>query len=234
MVPQVFLSLSGKDGVFVNSVWSRLPVGLALFYKKGFSNGENLLDEMEKGAANASIFVLFASHASLESCWVGFEIDQARLAKVQRPNLRILVFPLSRDITSAMLPTWMQQYWVPRSGYGPKDVARYISQLLKTAPFALPALTGRPIGRGQLLDTATQALMTSIARNNVTPNILVFSGINGIGRRTFARYFAGEALPSLPDLRFGPDLPLPLYADLADFYRDLRQKHRDKLLARCF
>jgi hypothetical protein len=200
-----------------------LPVGLALFYRKSFSNGANLLAEMARGVDKASIFVLFVSRASLNSCWVSFEIDQARLAKIKRPNLRIIVIPLSSEVTSAMLPHWMQEFWVPRYGYNAKDIARYITQLLKDPPFSPPASTVRPIGRGQLLDIATQKLMTAVAEHGRTPDIVVLSGLNGIGRRTFARYFAEEALPSLPELKYGPDIVLPLFADLADLYRELRQ-----------
>lgn len=223
MIPQVFLSLSGKDDAFVEAVWRRLPIGLAMFYRKAFHSGEYLLTEMEKCVGNSSIFVFFASHDSLRSRWVQFEIEQARLEKIQRPDLRLLVFPLTADISSGMLPPWMQRYWSPRAGYNPKDIARYITQLLKTPPFAPPALAVRPIGRGQLLDTATQPFQEVVARTNFAPNILIFTGLNGIGRKTFARYFVEQGLASRSTLQFGPELALPLYADLADFYRDLRQ-----------
>src|SRR6202051_114717 len=42
-VPQIFLSLSGKDDAFVEKVWRHLPEGLAVFYRKSFQNGQELL-----------------------------------------------------------------------------------------------------------------------------------------------------------------------------------------------
>ncbi|MBF5044504.1 TIR domain-containing protein [Aggregicoccus sp. 17bor-14] len=224
MVPQVFLSLSGYDDAFVEKVWRRLPEGLALFYKKSFANGQKLLDAMEEGVDRSSVFVLFASKHSIDSCWVGFEVDQARLAKIQRPNLRVLVFPLSADITSAVLPTWMRQYWVSRAGWNPQDIARYVRHILTSPPIAPSSLSARVFGRGQHLDMANQRLMTAVAETHATPNVLVFTGVNGIGRRTFARYLLEQSLPALPELRFGPELLLPQFADLADLYRGLREQ----------
>jgi hypothetical protein len=89
-VPQIFLSLSGKDDAFVAKVWKHLPEGLALFYRKSFKNGEERLSAMEAAVDAASVFVFFASKDSIESHWVKFEVDNARLAKIKRPNLRIL------------------------------------------------------------------------------------------------------------------------------------------------
>jgi hypothetical protein len=64
--------------------------GLALFYRKSFKNGEERLSAMEAAVDAASVFVFFASKDSIESHWVKFEVDNARLAKIKRPNLRIL------------------------------------------------------------------------------------------------------------------------------------------------
>lgn len=42
--------------------------------------------------------------------------------------------------------------------------------------------------------------MAAVALNSRTPNVVVFTGLNGIGRRTFSRYFAEEVLAYLADL----------------------------------
>ncbi|MBS0245610.1 MAG: TIR domain-containing protein [Proteobacteria bacterium] len=224
MIPQVFLSLSGKDDQFVEKVWRHLPEGLALFYRYSFANGERLLEAMENGVDQASVFVFFASADSIESCWARFEVDRARIAKIKRPNIRTLVFPLSRDITPTMLPGWMQEFWVPAAGWNPRDISRYIRNTITAPPIAPAALSIPVIGRGQLLDVATQRLMSSVAETNATPNVFLFGGIAGIGRRTFARYFMRQAFPALPNLAFGPEIQLPQFADLADLYRSLREQ----------
>lgn len=224
MIPHVFLSLSGEDDDFVERVWRHLPEGLAIFYRKSFKNGQKLLEAMESGVEHSSVFVFFASEASIRSCWTGFEMDQARLAAIRRPNFRILVFPLQIDISPTMLPSWMQQYWISNVGWNPKDVARYIRHVVTSRPIASAALSSPPIGRGELLDIATRRWMTAISEFGHPPNIIIFSGIGGIGRRTFARYFLEHALSTLPNVLCGPQLHLPQFADVADIYRGLREQ----------
>jgi hypothetical protein len=224
MIPQVFLSLSGEDDDFVDRVWRHLPEGLAIFYRKSFRNGQKLVEAMEAGVEASAVFVFFASEASIRSRWTGFEIDQARLSAIRRPNFRILVFPLEAKVLRSMLPAWMQQYWIPNADWNPKDIARYIRHVVTSQPIASPTIAGPPIGRGQLLDIATRRWMAAISEFGHRPNVLVFSGIGGIGRRTFARYFLGHVFSSLPNILCGPQLHLPQFADVADIYRGLREQ----------
>jgi len=109
-VPQAFLSLSGEDDAFVEKVYRHLPDGLAFFYRKSFKNGEEILGAMERGVDRSSLFVFFASQASIASHWTNFELDQARLAAIRRPNFKILLFPLTPTIIPSMLPAWVRQY----------------------------------------------------------------------------------------------------------------------------
>ena len=69
----VFLSLSGADSAFVQSVYRRLPEGLAHYYPQTFTNGEQLIRAMEERVEQSSFFALFASKASATSHWVNFE-----------------------------------------------------------------------------------------------------------------------------------------------------------------
>lgn len=222
-IPQIFLCLSGQDDAFVDEVWRHLPDGLAVFYRKSFPNGAKLLDEMASHVAQSSVFVFFASKPSLNSRWAGFEVDQARLASIMNPRLKPLVFPLSPDISVSTLPKWMQNYWVPRAGWRPRDIARYIRRIISSPPIALPSLSIPVFGRGQMLDTATQRWMAAVSETNSAPNIFLFAGIAGIGRRTFSRYFLEHSLPALPNLVTGPEIQLPEFADLADMFRGLHE-----------
>ena len=74
----IFLSLSFADRDFVNSVYKRLPHGVARYYEKSFDRGEDLISAMEKSIDSSDIFVLFASRASLSSYAVHFEIEEAK------------------------------------------------------------------------------------------------------------------------------------------------------------
>jgi hypothetical protein len=222
-MPNVFLSLSGQDERFVRQVRDLLPDGLATFYPKSFENGENLISAMEERISGASVFALFASRASLTSKWVAFEIDRARLNHIKRSNLRLLVFIIDRQVSQADLPGWMLEHWVPRSGGTPRDIARYIRNIL-FSPGISASPTGRGYGRGQLIDLLNQQIKEVAYRTSDSPNVFVFAGINGIGRRTVAHQLMEHAFSGNPEITFGPEFSLSQYADLADIYRMIRQE----------
>lgn len=130
MLPTVFLSLSGVDANFVSNVERNIPPGMAYFYPKSFENGENLISAMEERVAESRIFVLFASHASVNSVWVKFEIERARLNKIQNPGFKYFVFPVEPGVDRAKLPAWMREAWIPSAGHTAKDIARYLRGVL--------------------------------------------------------------------------------------------------------
>lgn len=223
MLPTVFLSLQASDEKFVDQVQRFLPDGLAHFYTHSFENGEQLISAMERRVGKATMFALFASKNSLISPWVGFEIDQARVAKIKDTKFRIIVVSIDREVTHADLPAWMRDFWVGRVGNGPREIARYIRRALISGP--LSHLPGNQIyGRGALVDSAVGLVGDVVLRTEQTPNVLVLAGNPGIGRRTFSRKFLAEAFPGTPELSYGPDFLLPQFADLADLYRALRQE----------
>ena len=222
-IPTVFLSLSGKDENFVSRVHEYLPDGLAYFYPRSFATGESLISAMQDRVGEASMFVFFASRASLTSHWVGFELDQAHLSRIKNPRLQILVFLIDPNLSSDDLPVWMRDYWVGSVGHGPRDIARYvrrtlISRLLGDLP------ENEVYGRGTLIDKARAEIADVVLHTGETPNVLVLGGTAGIGRRTFARRMLAEAFPATPDLNVGPEFQLPQFADVADLYRALRQE----------
>ncbi|MBZ9680938.1 MULTISPECIES: toll/interleukin-1 receptor domain-containing protein [unclassified Mesorhizobium] len=222
-LPTVFLSLHGSDERMVEQVHNLLPDGLAYFYPVSFKNGENLVSAMEERTAESSMFVFFVSKKSLKSCWVDFEIDRTKIAKIKKPQTRFLVIFLDRDLNHRDLPSWMQEYWVGSIGTGARDIARYIRRALISGPLA--ELPGSQVyGRGGLIDQARADIARIIVATENTPNITIFAGNGGIGRRTFARKFLVETYPASPTLSFGPELPLPQFADLVDIYRALRQE----------
>ena len=227
-LPTVFLSLVGDDEHFVHQIYKFLPDGLAYFYPRSFRSGEKLLSAMEERAGKATMFVLFASRASLSSSWVNFEIDRARLSMIVNDKMRILVVPIERGLTHNDLPLWMQEYWVIRIGEGPREIARYIRRVLISSLLSdLPQ--NEVYGRGTLIDTARANLADELLRSGEMPNVLVLGGNTGIGRRTFCRKLLLEAFPGTPELNFGPEFQLPQFADLADLYIALRQEMQTSL-----
>lgn len=222
MLPNVFLSLSDSDAAFVNAVEEFLPDGLAHFYPKTFANGENLVAAMEKRVADSEIFVLFASRKSIDSVWVGFEVDRARLAKIKNPNVRLLVFPIDPTISARDLPEWMREFWVDGAGFSQRDVARFIRGVISEPPFGRQ--TGKIYGRGALLDGVSRDYEDIVLKVSEAPNVFIFAGNAGIGRRTVEREYFRQTFSTLPLVNFGPTFPLAQFADLADLYRSLRQE----------
>jgi hypothetical protein len=233
VLPTVFLSLSGVDQEFVSRVHENLPDGLAYFYPESFENGERLLDAMEKRVEQTSVFALFASRQALDSHWVQFEIDRARLAKIRRPGLRCLVFPLDADVTYHDLPNWMQEYWIGTAGQTARDVARYIRGVL-TDLASISSTAIQPLGRGTLVDQARRELLSATFTTKASPNAFVFAGHAGIGRRTVEKQFLQKAFPAMPELAFGPEFELPQFADLSDIYRAIRREIEDHFSLKAF
>jgi Flp pilus assembly protein TadD len=223
MLTTVFLSLSGADSKFVENVHNNLPDGLAFFYPKSFENGEILISAMEERIGESRLFVFFASKISVKSIWVNFELDRARLAKIKDRKFKYLVFPIDKDVSYKDLPGWMQEGWIGVAGQSAKDVARYlrgvIAGMAEESGARLP-----PLGRGGLVDSARREYQAVSFSNKRPPNVFLFSGHAGIGRRTVERLMLPAVLPAAPDLRKGPEFELPPLANLSDIYRAIRQE----------
>lgn len=224
MTAKVFLSLSFVDQDFVSDVYSRLPKGLAYFYKESFENGENLIAAMERTVNDASVFILFASKEGLASRAVNFEIDQARAKKIFSSNMRVLIFPTSKDVSFKELPEWLQSCWVPNAGMMAADVARYITHTLLDPDIGVSNGAPSVVGRGKTLDKLEQITADLLSRTGAMPQIYMLAGFTGIGRRTFTQYFMRRALSAKANLPYGPVLTLSPQADLMDVYRALRSE----------
>ena len=223
MLPTVFLSLSGTDDNFVGKVHDLLPDGLAYFYPKSFANGENLIQAMDDRVPASSIFVLFASAESARSVWVNVEIDLARIEKIKRNNFTVLVFPIDTEVQPSDLPRWMRDYWIPRAGLSPRDVARYVRKKISTLS-SDQLKAAQVFGRGGLVDKAVRDVQDAVFRHGESPNVFLLAGNDGIGRRTFSAEFLRRSFPALPDIQYGPVFNLPQFADIEDIYRYLRQE----------
>lgn len=233
MLPTVFLSLSGVDAEFVQDVHNNLPDGHAYFYPKSFSNGENLISAMEERINKSSTFVFFASKASVESVWVNFEIDRARLSQIQNASFRCLVFPIDPDIDFRSLPSWMKEAWIATAGQSAKDIARHIrgvlAELAEQSGTVLP-----PLGRGALIDSVRREYQATIYATKIAPSLFVFAGHAGIGRRTLEQLLLRAIFPANPHITFGPVFDLPPQADLSDIYRAIREEIEPRFSIRDF
>ena len=181
------------------------------------------MSAMERRIEGTSLFVLFASKASAASGPVRFEIDRMRLNQAKSRAVRLLVFPIDREVALSDLPPWVQEHWVGKPGLSARDIARHITRVVDGMSSAT-LKSHQVMGRGALLDAMLADLQDERLLSGQKPNVLVFAGNEGIGRRTLRTSFLNKAYPALMDLNVGPEFDLPQFADLADIYRALRQE----------
>ncbi len=196
---KAFLSHSSSDKSFVEAVARRLGRQQVQFDKWSFSLGQDFVRAITSGINSSASFVLFASKASLTSLWVKLEIDQAR-ALVRSKSIRsALVFIIDDELKPADLPKWMQSSLIKKASSA-NAAARAIQHHLNS----LRGLeqTDLFFGRNMLLDQFASKLLPAIG--GPPPHILVVSGLEGVGRRTFVSHAVRNSL----SLQLGPVIHL--------------------------
>lgn len=228
MTPKAFLSLAAEDTDFVSRVYRHLPHGQAFFFKQSFANGALMLDVMEREVGSSQLFVLFASKTSVQKTWVKFELERARLAQISGAQKRLQVYPADPNVSASDLPKWMQDFWFDNKARTPRDIARIISKELNS--LAPAVLTNQMYGRGALQDALRRRF--NAARRDLggmtNPNIILASGLEQIGRETVLRETLPLLFPAIPQIGYGPTLDLPVWADIKDLYRAIREQVEDE------
>ncbi len=182
---------SDDDKSFVEAVAQYLGRINVVFDKMYFKPGDAIESAIIQGIDKSKLFVFFASKSSLTRYWPTFEVDAAKTR-----NLRALTIVTDTSVTIADLPEWMRNWVVVSPAPSPIQTARMIkmrlivdSDLEKQLPF---------VGReGDLQWFSTKLIMPP---EQPSPRIIVISGLDGIGRRTFAR----RALRDYLSLDIGP------------------------------
>jgi tetratricopeptide (TPR) repeat protein len=209
---RAFLSHSSEDKAYVDIVARRLSRSRVVYDRQNFEPGDDFRDSIRKGLDNSSLFVLFASARSLASTWVKFEIDEAEVRRIAGKLKSVLVVVIDRSVKPADLPTWMQKgLFCPQTR--PSQAARLIlSKLMQQEGADQQTLF---VGREEL--TKEVAGQLPPPSGLPTPQILVFSGLEGVGRRSVAQRVLKDNL----SLSFGPVLLLEDTDDLDKLYLQL-------------
>lgn len=213
---KAFLSHSSTDSEFVRAVAEELGRQFTWFDQQDFSTGDEFLSGMERGVAESSLFVLFASRNSLDSAFVDFEITEARQKLVAHGTDRILVFLIDPSISYHDLPLWLQRFHASASN-APQPVAREIRHALDAQ--ARNRQRSLFIGRSrELVGIEGKLLPTD---GSTAPRIMLVSGLPGIGRRTLIERVARDhwSLDRILDIRIEP----------ADNLSDIAVKLADRL-----
>jgi tetratricopeptide (TPR) repeat protein len=201
---KAFLSHSSDDAEYVREVASLLGRPRAHIDAWSFEPGEDFREEIRRALDESDVFVFFVSESSLRSSWCRFELDEAELRSI-RKMLRHSLAILIGDVDIAELPEWLRRAKVVRHN-APQRSARVIEAALLG-----PATDSHPfIGRSSDLQRSLRKLTAA----SPLPRILIASGLEGVGRRSFLRRLVADGL----DLDLGPFIVLPQTATIEDLY----------------
>lgn len=202
---KAYLAYSSEDKTYVDKVAHLLGRALVIYDTMCFEPGHDIRDLIINGLVKSRLFVFFASKRSLASTWVKFEIDEATWKLLRDEMGGALTIVIDKDIYVTQLPQWMQR---SLAGFiqSPTQAARVIRERL----IQESGLDKQPPFLGRESDLAEFA-PELIARPEEKPRrLVVISGLDGVGRRTFAR----RALKDYLSLAIGPILILEETASL--------------------
>ncbi len=233
----IFLSHLSQDKAFVDQVYAALDPAVTFLDIKSMEPGEPTLEAMRRGIDSAAVFVLFHSEAA-QSAWVNFERDMAEIARITSKHLKVLVHPIG-GASYRTLPDWMKSFMTTSPGFRANDVVRTVRFLHAEALEGFyPELAHEFPGREQLLRQVSVDVMRAASKTGQALNVILLSGIQGLGRRTLARQISTSAFRSMRVA--GPVFELARNADAVDwhlrFIEDLRggltaQEGRDQSAA---
>ncbi|EIX9510450.1 TPA: TIR domain-containing protein [Klebsiella pneumoniae] len=185
---KAFLSHSWADKEFVRSVAIDLGRQYCVFDEQMFDNAESFKDSIENFLLDTSIFVLFASKASLKSIWVDFEIKEARYQVLLKNIQKAVVFIIDSDIKPEDLPAWLN-----RAKISSTNIPKLVSREIRTHIDKVLMMTQKSYFEGRSADLEKfQIMMTPIGLP--APKISSIYGLPHIGRRTFLSHAASLTL----------------------------------------
>ena len=185
---RAFLSHSSEDKDFVAAVASDLGRQHCVFDQFSFRTAEDFRDSIRQGLQDTTLFVLFASAASLASDWVNFELDEAELRLIQREIQSVLVVFVSDDIGINDLPQWLRRTRVTVA-HSPKAAAREVQRCMQ----ALAHKRQRPVFVGRQKERQDAEEKIFDLGGNACRSFFV-TGLTGIGRRTFLTRLSDDLL----------------------------------------
>jgi tetratricopeptide (TPR) repeat protein len=183
LIVKAFLSHSSTDKEFVEAVAKELGRQFCVVDRKSFETGVEFKDSIQKGLDESSVFVLFASEASLKSVWVEFEYKEAWFQVLQKHITQSLVYILDTAIDYSDLPKWLQRAKAVRP-VSPKAVAREIREHLDD----ILREKQQPYFVGRTTDIERIQATLSPVDGSSAPRVVVVCGLPGIGRRAFVRH----------------------------------------------
>ncbi len=224
----VFLSHHANDKPVVEPVFRGLDPATTFYDTRSIGPGQSTLEAMKEAAANAAVFVLFHSENS-HSDWVEFEKNLAEVEKITARHMRIVVHPVG-EASYRTLPDWMKRYMTTTPQYRTNDLVRTVQSAHSEALEGLyPELVQEYPGREALVRQVSLDVMRSAAQTGGALNVVVLTGVQGMGRGTVATQISKLAFRGLRPA--GPIFDLPRNADAVDWHLRFHEDLHGRLSA---
>lgn len=203
---KAFLSHNSVDKEFVLKVAKEIGYSESIVDSFNFTEGEDFRNQIRDHLKQSEVFVLFASKESLSAPWVKYELNLAELFILNGDISNVLVF-LIGEVTHNDLPSWLRNNLVKHID-NHKIAALTIKSMLRNhskKPFY--------IGRGE----TQNKFDIDYFKSNKDVRNLMFHGLPGIGRKTFAR----NALKNTFSLELSTEYKIEEAQPLISLYREL-------------
>lgn len=203
---KAFLCHSSRDKDYVRHIARHLGRARIVFDEVSFAAGQDFVTEIRRGLDESSLLVFVVSRASLDSTWCRFELEEAESRRIAGALQGQLAIITDRGLSFDALPVWLQRSKAivqPRA----TEAAREVEQALLA--LTLPEEARPFVGRQELQRKFAEALAETDRRR-----LLVVSGLEGIGRRSYLRRACADNL----GLRLGPSFLLDETRGLEDMY----------------
>ena len=196
---KIFLSHSSKDKKYVRPIFDYFGGDRCIFDEMTFEIGMPTLEEIFKGIAETDIFVFFISNDSLDSDWVKKEIYTAEKQLNNDAKRLSQIFPVIIDdsitYTDERIPDFLKQGF---GAYNLRHIQSYKVACKKINDQLTKLRMERDLNYGKKLtffygrDMEKKRFKDCFDERDENGKIkhikcLVISGIDGIGRKSYAR-----------------------------------------------
>lgn len=218
----VFFSHASEDKNYVDEVLQASQRSHIFYDTLSMNPGKTSVEEMERGVLNAQVFVLFVSPRIELKDWVQYEASLAKVEKIKRKSLKIIVVPI-QGATYRDAPVWMQSYFSTNEHYTPRDIARTIQSSFEQALREVGDLP-QPLceGRNEFENLVIREMRTRPGSTGVPISVLHLYGLPAMGRLTFARHIQSKIFPGMRQEH--PFFHLARQADAKDLFLTLRSE----------
>ena len=217
---RAFLSHSSRDKGVVTEVWNELGPANAELDSETFDRGLVNVAAIEEALRRCTLYVLFLSKDALASNAVRYEALHTQELIARGTIDRFLVICLDDDAFGSAEQEWKAYNFVRRA-VGPPYIARLIQHCLLEARAREKGAAQPFVGRGRELDAAKERLSSP---DGSRVWALYISGLNGIGRKTFAQHLFRDVYPAVIS-RF-PEVTVDKLDGYEEIYRKLSRTLR--------